>query len=369
MSHPAPHEQIMALTVGFWQSRALAVAAELELADALAGGPLGLMELASRVEANPAMLRRLLRALETVGIFQQPSTDVFSNTETSETLRRNVPGSQWAWVISELSPNCGIYELWSTLSSVVRTGEAHPEQVLGTSFWGFLKQEPKAGRTFALAMQEVAQAMTPAVTAAYNWRDAEFLVDVGGGIGSQLIDILEHYPRSRGILLDEPHVLAGALQHDRLESRSGDFFQEVPEGADLYLMRNVLHDWSDEKAAAILSTVRKAAKPEAKLVLAEMVLPDGPKFSLGKWADLLMAVVFTGGKERTEAEYEQLLMSTGWRLDRSLPTQSALRLIVATTSRVRAAFDESTRRQVLNSSLLGRLISYDERTVIHRRPK
>ena len=284
-SQPAPHERIMAMTVGLWQSRALAIAAELELADHLAGGPLSVDELAARSKANPAMLQRLLRALESVGIFQRSVQNTYGNTEISDVLRKGVPGSQWAWVRSQLSPGYGIYELWAELGPIVRTGEMRPEKVLGQPFWGYLQSHSDAGRTFDLAMQGVSQAMTPAVTAAYDWSHAELIADVGGGIGTQLIHILENNPTTRGVLFDQQHVLTEALQHDRMQIVSGDFFQSVPADADVYLIRTVLHDWNEEKALSILTTVRKAARPGAKLVIAEIVLPEGPEFALGKWSD------------------------------------------------------------------------------------
>ena len=178
------------------------------------------------------------------------------------------------------------------------------------------------------AMRSASVAMTPAVTAAYEWGQFPVIADIGGGIGSQLVSILDVFPASEGILLDQAHLRGESIRHDRVEPISGDFYESVPTGADAYLLRWILHDWDDADAAAIHRSVRRSMKPTARLIVIESIVPEGPAFHLGKWTDLQM-LVCVGGCERTESEYRALLSSTGFTLQEVVATASPLRLLVA----------------------------------------
>lgn len=324
----APQEQILPIVLGFWQSRALAVATKLGLADLLAEGPLDVDELAKRTKTNPPALFRLIRALESIGIFAQTSPRVFCNTPTSECLRKNVPGSQWPLVLHGLSKGNGPFEAWDELEYAVRTGGPSVEKAYGFDFWELLRRNPQASEAMNGAMRSASVAMTPVVTAAYNWCQFPVIADIGGGIGTQLVSILDASPSSKGILFDKPHLKPESLSHDRLAAISGDFFQSVPTGADAYLLRFILHDWADSEARAILRSVRRAIKPTARLIVIESVVPDGPSFNFGKWTDLQM-LVCVGGRERTETEYRALLSTAGFNLSEVVATNSPLSVLVA----------------------------------------
>src|SRR5262245_64577967 len=166
---PAPHEQIFSIVLGFWQARALAVATELGVPDLLAEGALPVDELARRTKTNASALFRLLRALESIGIFTQTSPRVFGNTPTSECLRKDVPGSQWASVLHSLSKGNGPFEGWNELEYAVRTGEPSLEKIYGHDFWELLRRNPQANAALNEAMRSMSGAMTPAVTTAYKW--------------------------------------------------------------------------------------------------------------------------------------------------------------------------------------------------------
>jgi len=153
------------------------------------------------------------------------------------------------------------------------------------------------------------------------------IADIGGGIGSQLSSILDAHPSVRGILFDQPSVVAEAPAHDRMERVGGDFFTEIPVQADAYLMRWVIHDWSDDKALAILKNVRKAAPPKARVVLVEWVIPETAEFDSGKWMDINM-LVNAGGRERTASEFRSLYEQAGFELEHIIPTPSPLRIII-----------------------------------------
>ena len=241
---PAPHEQILSIVLGFWQARALAVATELGLPDLLADGPLHVDELASRNKTNVSALFRLLRALESTGIFTQTSPRVFVNTPTSECLRKDVPGSQWPLVLQNLSKGNGPFEAWDELEYSVRTEMPSLDKIYGHDYWELLRHNPQANAVNNEAMRSASVAMTPAVTAAYEWSRFPVIADIGGGIGTQLVSILEASPASKGILFDKPYLRAESISHDRIGVISGDFFESVPTGADAYLLRWILHDWA-----------------------------------------------------------------------------------------------------------------------------
>jgi hypothetical protein len=325
----APHEQIFLILLGSWQARALAVATELGLADLLAEGPLHVVELADRTNANASGLFRLLRALESVGIFSQVSAGFFCNSATSGCLRKGVAGSQRSLVLSSFSKGNGQFEGWADLELAVRTGAPSFERAYGYDFWEFGRRHPEAGALFDDSVRSASEAMTPAVTAAFDWKQFPVIADIGGGIGTQLASILKASPSSKGILFDQPHVVAAkSISHDRMEVVSGDFFASVPTGADAYVLRWILHDWSDAKAATILQSLRRSLKPTARLILVEFVVPEGAEFDFSKWSDLQM-LVLVGGRERTETEYRSLLLASGFDLCEVVATATPLKLLVA----------------------------------------
>ncbi|MCG1018516.1 MULTISPECIES: methyltransferase [Burkholderiaceae] len=325
----SPEQQILLLKMGFWKSRALAVATEMGLPDILAEKPLSVDDLASRTAMNASALFRLLRALESIGVFSQPEPRVFANTPISQCLREGVPKSQRPVVLSSLSKGNGLFDGWDELGYAMKTGTPSLNKLYGHDFWELCKREPKVNALFNEMMRSLTHDMTPAITSAYEWDRFSLIADIGGGIGTQLISILDAFPCCRGILFDQPHVLAEASPHDRIENVEGNFFEHVPKGADAYLLRWILHDWAEPEVATILKVLHQALKPTASLILAECVISDGPEFSFGKWLDLQMLVSF-GGRERTESEYQTLLLASGFELQEVVPTTSPLSLIIAT---------------------------------------
>ena len=328
---PSPHEKILAITSGFWQSRALAVAAELEIADLLAEHPLHVDALAVRTETHSASLFRLLRALESMGIFSQISPKVFANTPSSECLRKNVPNTQWAWVRAQLSVGGGVYEGWSGLARSIKTGETAFNQVIGCGFWEYYHRNPEAGSIFNEAMRLIGKHNSPEISHAYDWSRFPVIADIGGGVGGLLLEIVTDYPSCRGILFDDPRVVQQATSHERMKPVGGDFFQSVPAGADAYILRWIIHDWAEAEALALLRKVREAMKPDSRLILLEELIPETPDHVPGKWIDVLMLAI-TGGRERTECEYRELFLAAGFELEEIVPTAGSLSLIIAKAS-------------------------------------
>jgi hypothetical protein len=325
---PTPQQRIQAIRLAVWQSHAIGAATKLRLAEALADGPLNLAALAARTGTDAPTLYRLLRALETAGFFTETNPGVFANTEASDCLRAEVPGSQRALVIRHLTNADGQSQVWEALDESVRTGEAAFDKVHGCDLWQYGRRHPEAATRFNEAMRATSAAATPVIAAAYDWGRFPVIADIAGGIGTQLAAILDRFPSVRGILFDQPHVGAEAIAHPRISVTGGNFFSAVPEGADAYLLRWILHDFPDAKAAEILRVVRRAMRPDAKLVLVEMLVPPGPDYSFGKWADLLMLVTLAG-RERTEAEFAALLDVAGFRLEQTIETECPLSILVA----------------------------------------
>lgn len=327
MNTPTPQERILGIVNNHWESCAVGAAAQLELADLLSNGPMDIDLLAKRTKTHAPSLFRMLRALESTGIFRQVSPRVFANTPMSECLRRNAQGSQWAWIRIALCSDAPILDGWRGLLQALQNGQPGFDQLRGQNAWEYLQGDAQMATIFNQAMRDLSASITPAVTASYDWSQFGTIGDIAGGIGTQLLSILESHPSCRGILFDQPQVITEAPPHSRMERIGGDLFVDIPVSADAYLLRWVLHDWSDEKAVAILENVRKAAKPDSRVLLVESVIPDTPEFDMGKWMDMNM-LVMAGGRERTAAEFGELYDQAGFNLEEITPTPSPLSIIV-----------------------------------------
>lgn len=310
-------EQIL----GFVQTKALYVAAELGVADHLVNGPRTVDELASSTGADGATLYRFLRALASVGIFSEIAPRQFALNEAADTLRSDGPIS-----LRDLAIYYGrwSYRGWNQVMHSVRTGQAGFAREFGADVWDYHAANPEAASTFNRAMQGGAIARALALRG-YAWGGDETVIDLGGGNGALLIDLLQHHTGLSGVVADLPHVAAAAEARiaeagltDRCSARAADLLREVPAGGDVYTLVIVLHDWDDEHAVRILQNCRRAMEPEAKLLVIEMVLADGGHHDVGKLIDLAM-LVENGGRERSASEWRALLEAGGFVLGRILP--------------------------------------------------
>ena len=285
-------------------------AAQLEIADLLADGPLHVDILAERTKTHAPNLSRMLRALESTGIFAQTSPRVFGNTPASECLRRNLAGSNWAWIRFTLCAGAPVFEGWRGLMPSLQNGRPGFDQVTGQGAWEHLQSNPQTQTIFNQAMRDLSASISPAVAASFDWSQFAAVADIGGGIGAQLSSILDAHPSCRAILFDQPAVVAEAPD-SRIERVGGDFFKDVPVQANAYVMRWVLHDWSDEESVVLLKNVRSVTVPEARLIVVESVIPETREFDLGKWMDVNMMMMATG-RERTAAEFRDLFERAGF---------------------------------------------------------
>lgn len=323
-------EQIM----GFRTTQMIHVAAKLGLADLLAAGPRPVADLAVAAGAEPQALHRLLRALASLGIFAEDEAGDFVLTPQAELLRSDVQGSLRD--VALLYGEDWLWQAYGTMTHSVRTGAPAFAKVHGQPFYGYLHAHPRAAARFNAAMTGFSSHETAAILEAYDFSRVRSVADIGGGHGALLAALLRAHPRMTGTLFDLPSVVAGASPAldemgiaERACIRAGDFFDEAPAGADLYVMKSVLHNWDDTDAARILATCRAAMAPDARLLVIERVVPEGNVPSEAKLFDISMLVV-AGGRERTEAEYRRLFDGAGLALARVATTRSALSVIVAT---------------------------------------
>ena len=327
----APPEAVLTqMLLGSLASQALYVAAKLGIADLLVDGPKPVNELATATETDAPSLYRVLRALASMGVFEEADNQVFALTPTAETLRSDVPnslrdvtifwGEDWHW------------EVWGKTLSSVKTGKSAWAQIHGEEVFDYFAKNQEAARIFDRAMSSFSSVATKAVVEAYDFSGIGTLVDIAGGHGRLLNGVLEANPSMRGVLFDLEHVIESARQtttvSDRCEYATGDFFASVPAGGDAYMMKHIIHDWDDERAITILKNIKDAMNPGGRVLVVESVIADGNGQDFGKLLDIEM-LVSPGGKERTAAEYEDLFRRAGLRLTRIVPTKSPYSVIEA----------------------------------------
>jgi hypothetical protein len=327
-----PPVAMLHMIQGFWVSRAVYVAAKLGIPDLLRDEPKNSADLAQSTGTHAPSLYRVLRALDSVGVFAEDDRGRFALTPLGATLRTDVPGSLRYFAIEELGENH--YPAWEKVLHSVKTGEIAFNHVYGASKWQYMADHPDEAKIFDAAMSSFSSVVAAAVVAAYDFSSSATVVDVGGGDGTLLTAILKGNPRLRGVLADLPHVTERAQGRfktenlaDRCDIAAGSFFESAPVG-DTYVLKWIIHDWDDQQSAAILKNCRSAMAANGRVLLVEAVIQPGTASSFSKCIDLNM-LVMTGGRERTEAEYRALLDSAGLRLTRIVPTHTEMSVIEA----------------------------------------
>ena len=301
MSERPPEAVLWDFLRGSLMTKALGAVVDAGVPEALAAGPRSVSEL----EGDPDTLHRLLRALASDGVFRETEPGVFEHTDLSRGLL--APGwSEFAHLFGGV-----FYEATTDLDA--STAEAPFPQRFGDGFWEWLAQHPDERAAFDTAM--AGERSGPAERlAALEWRDGEVVVDVGGGNGALLGELLRRRPELRGIVLDLPETVRDESAFgDNLQFVAGSFFDSVPEG-DAYILSGILHDWPDDAAARILQTIRRAAPPHARLLINESVIKPGNEPDGAKWLDLLM-LVLAGGRERSEEQWRALLEGAGFQVE------------------------------------------------------
>jgi O-methyltransferase domain/Dimerisation domain len=332
----APGAVIRAMIEGLRIAQILYVAAQLGLADYLKDGPRGCDELAHATDSHGPTLRRILRALASIGILAQDDQQRFSLTPIGELLRSDTADSLRDLVLNALAEER--YRAWGGVMHTVKTGETAFDHVFGVGVWQYRAAHAEFGALFDKSIATFT-AHVQAALEAYPFGNFKTIVDVAGGNGSLMTAILQAHPSVRGAIVDLPRVaeqtrrrIAAAGLTDRCDVIGGDAFQDLPAGADGYILSTVIHDWDDQHSIALLRSCRRAMTPNSWLVLIERLLPKRSDSSLLArpvvMSDLNM-MVMTGGHERTVTEYEALLQAAGFALTKVTPTDSIMSVIEA----------------------------------------
>jgi hypothetical protein len=296
MSEVAPESKVWDILRGALATRTLGIVAGLGIPQALAAGPRSVEDLARDAGADADALHRLLRALASEGIFAEEERGVFRNTPASELLLTSgwddfavLFGGVWYRAVERLDAS----------------GTAVFPDVFGTDFWAWLAEHPEERARFDRAMAQGSDTRIERLETV-DWRSGETVVDVGGGNGSLLAELLKAHTDLHGIVFDLPETTRDeSLFGDGLKFVAGSFFERVPEG-DVYLLATILHDWDDDSATKILRTIRAAAPQDARLIILDAVVPPGNEPFGPKWLDLLMLTLFAG-RERDEDQWRALL--------------------------------------------------------------
>lgn len=329
-----PPFALLELVQGAMVSQAIYVAAELRVAQTLVEGPLAPERIAEKTGADPDALHRLLRLLATYDIFAERKDGRFALTAMGRALCEDAPMSMYG--IARLMGHPLHWEDWGHLVDAVRTGEPSLPKLRGMGAFEYLEANAEYGAVFTSGMGAMSSTETEPLLAAYDFARYGTVVDFCGGRGDLLAGVLKKTPSARGILSD-PRVgsngaaafLAEQGVSDRCTIADGGLFDAVPGGGDAYILKHIIHDWPEPQALEILGNVREAMNPGGRLLVMEMVIPDklnGPHS--GKLVDLWL-MLLVGGKERTRAQYGDLLDRAGFTLERVVQTPAAISIVEA----------------------------------------
>ncbi|MFW9867865.1 MAG: methyltransferase [Candidatus Thorarchaeota archaeon] len=324
----SPIAQLLTFIAGKTYTHVISVAAKLGIADLLADGPKSIEELSKATETHTPSLYRVLRVLDRMGIFSEEPTGFFSLTETSEFLRANSPFSVKDWAI--LNGTEWHSRSWMRLLYSVKTGRPSFWDIYEMKGFEYFQKNPEDYRNLNNAMTFFSKGQARRLVNSYDFSNFKNIVDVGGGNGYLLTSILKNNPSLRGILFDLPEVTNGARKiiakenlGDRCRIVGGNFFHEVPKGADAYIMKYVIHDWSNDNARLILHNCREAIAPEGRILVIDKVISLKSGLNDEIMGDIEM-MILGEGRERTESEFRELFESTGFKLNKIIPTQLPL---------------------------------------------
>jgi hypothetical protein len=305
-------------TIGIGRTQILGTLAELGVADAIGDRTRTADEIAGELKLNTDALHRVLRAAAVEGVVKIDRRGRFTLTRVGATLRTDHPHSlrDWCRYIAFKSTT----DAWADLTESVRTGQSAFPRVHGMSVWDWFARHPDEERAFAGGMRRITEELAPAIVGGYDWPRDAVVCDVAGGVGTLLAAILRSRPDLRGVLVDGPGVLAEAEGwlatqglSDRVQLRVGNIFEGVDAEADVYLLKDVLHDWGDDASKQILQTVRATMKPGSRLVLVEDLQERNVVSPTASLTDVQMLTQCDDGRQRSAGELKALLETAGLR--------------------------------------------------------
>jgi hypothetical protein len=316
---------------GAWLAKAIAVAARLEIADLIATKPLTAFELAVETQADPDIMDRLMRLLAACGIFENIGLNRYANTSVSALLCSN---SEFSLRHFCMLAGESYYDIWGALLHTVKTGQSACQATFGGSLYDYLEREPEAGRVYDLAMADLARPVGRLLAERAEFKTAHTVVDVGGGNGTVLQAILAAHPHLQGICLDRESVCRHALEaieatnSQRLNFLPGDFFAPLPKG-NIYIVKNVLHNWSDARCVQLLANIRTSMCPDTILMVLEPFVEPDDHSPRHRMDALLQAVISeTGTKARSEAQIKGLVSQAGLKVEETVSITSNCGLVV-----------------------------------------
>jgi hypothetical protein len=332
----AMRQRFFDLNVSFMRSRALYAAAALGIADAVAAGKTQIPALAAAVGVDARALYRLMRFLCSFGVFVEREQDRFALTEFGELLRSEGPQSMRGLVLWHGGDP--YYTAWQDIVHSIRTGQQAFAHVHGEGLFEYNARHPDHNKVFNDAMVAGGTTSFNDVATAYDFSGSSRVADIGGGIGRLLVAVLTRHRHLSGVLFDSNQVKSAAQEYvraagldGRCEIVSGDFFASIPAGCETYMLSRIIHDWNDERSAAILTNLRRVMNPSHRLLIIERVVPKADHPSLAIAMDMVMMIV-TGGQERTEDEYRELLKGSGFRLLGVTPIADEMHVMEAAPS-------------------------------------
>lgn len=330
---PLSPEKLQELFYGFRITQAVYVAAQLGLADCLQNGAKSIEELVTELNVNAKVFQQLMRLLIHLGIVTVDDNKQYHLTPVGSFLCSNTPHSRRGSVLSAAE----YYPVWGNLLHSVRTGKGAFEQTFQMSYYEYLAQNAEANVNFNLWMKESNRDFLLPFLGHYDFSSFKHFVDIGGGSGMLTTAILNRYPHLQATIFDQAHVIKDAQQlldsagiTDRCQLISGDFFDSIPAGRDLYILSRVLLDWDDTHALAILKNCRAAMEQSSKLLIIDHILPRQNETLFQLSLSLELLVLFEH-LTRTEDEFYELLAQAGLQVSNLIKTESAFSFLEATT--------------------------------------
>lgn len=312
-----PFVHVMEMAAGGMKSQLIYLAAKLELADRLKNGPKSVSELSKDIECHEEALYRFMRALAPFKVISEISPRVFKTTKYGRTLEQSHPKSLYPLALLTGE------EFWraplGNLMHSIKTGEASFDNVYGMPYFEYLKSHPDKFDLFSQWMVNSSNMSCPVIASSFPFSKYNSIVDIGGGYGALLAHILKQHPKLQGTLFDLPEIVANAASIDKtLENRckiiGGNFMEQVPPGADLYIMQQIIHDWSDDVSIKILQNCRNAMAPNGRILVVDSVIKSGNSFDMSKLIDLQIMATCHGGKERTKDQFINIFRESGLEL-------------------------------------------------------
>ena len=329
---PPPPAQLLEMLFGYMVTRSISAVTELNVPDALKDGPRSTADLAQAVGAHEGSLGRVMRTLVSTGLFAEPEPGTYALTPVSDLLRSDAPASMRDMAVMITAK--AHWQPWGQFTHSLRSGESAARNTFGTDVFSWFQRPENKDEwdLFNAAMTSFSSGTSLAVAESYDFSRFTKIVDIGGGHGFLLRTILSKAPAASGVLVDLPGAIAGADLGEvsaRIECVGLSFFDAAPPGGDCYILKHIVHDWGDDSCRTILGHIASAMAPEGRVLVVELVMPDGPAPHPAKLMDLNMLALTEGGKERTEQEYAALLASAGLELVEIHPTQSPVSIVEA----------------------------------------